>query len=84
MKIHSKIKCRSSERRCSIKKRSQKFRNIHREIPVLESLFNKVAGLQVLRAPNYKTSPNGYFKNLKLNQGATEMFISEFAIKENL
>ena len=51
---------------------------------MLESLFNKVAGLQVLRAPNYKTSPNGYFKNLKLDQGATEMFISEFAIKENL
>ena len=26
---------------------SQKFRNIHRKTPVLESLFNKVAGLQV-------------------------------------
>ena len=51
---------------------------------MLESLFNKVAGLQVLRAPNNKTSPNGYFKNLKLDQGAIEMFISEFATNESL
>ena len=28
---------------------SQKFRNIHREILVLECLFNKIAGLQVSR-----------------------------------
>ena len=30
--------------RCSVK-----FRNIHRKIPVLESLFNKVSGVQACR-----------------------------------
>ena len=36
---------RSIHQRCSIKKScSQKCRNIHRKTPVLESLFNKVAG----------------------------------------
>ena len=29
------------------KKTSEKFRNIHRKIPVFESLFNQAAGLQV-------------------------------------
>ena len=37
---------RSSHRRCFIKKLFLKFRNIFRKTPVLESLFNKFAGLQ--------------------------------------
>ena len=55
----SKVSNRSLKKKnelidCSFEKRpftdvlenkySQKFRNIHREAPVLESLFNKVAG----------------------------------------
>ena len=39
-------KTRSSHRRCSLKKMFQKFRKLHRKTPVLESLFNKVAGLK--------------------------------------
>ena len=31
-----------------------KFRNILRNTPVLESLFNKVAGLQVVKSPKVK------------------------------
>ena len=37
---------RSNHRRCSIKKLFLKICNIHRKRPALESLFNKVAGLQ--------------------------------------
>ena len=33
-------------RRCSEKYALLNFRNIHRKIPMLESLFNKIAGLQ--------------------------------------
>ena len=33
-------------RRCSVKKVFSKFSHIHRKTPVLESLFNKFAGLQ--------------------------------------
>ena len=37
---------RSSHRRCSIKNVVvKKFRNVHRETPVLESLLNKIAAL---------------------------------------
>ena len=40
-------KCRSSHRKCSEKKGVlKKFNKLHRKIPVLESLFNTVAGLQ--------------------------------------
>ena len=40
-------KCRSSHRKCSEKKDVlKKFNKLHRKIPVLESLFNTVAGLQ--------------------------------------
>ena len=57
---------------------------------MFESLFDKVAGFQVLRTPILKKSAKGCLvynislKTLKLNQGATEMFISEFEIKESL
>ena len=54
-------KFRSSQRKCSVKKVfleilqiSQKFRKIHRKTPVLESFFNKVAGLGFLRTPILK------------------------------
>ena len=36
----------SSHRRCSMKKLFLQFCNIHRETPMLKSLFNKVAGLR--------------------------------------
>ena len=48
-----------------------KFYNIHRKTSVLESLLNKVAGLQVLRTPILKNicerllSAKCVFKNLK-------------------
>ena len=57
---------------------------------MLECLFDKVAGLQVLRSPILKKSANGCLvynmslKTLKLDQGATEMFFSEFDNKETL
>ena len=57
---------------------------------MLGSLFNKVHGLQVLRTPILKTSAKGCLvhnmslKTYKLDQGATEMFISEFKNKESL
>ena len=38
---------RESQQRCSIKKVVLKTQNFYRKTPVLESLFNKVAGLQV-------------------------------------
>ena len=41
------VMVRSSHRRCSVKNgSSSKFRKFYRKIPVLESLFRKVAGLQ--------------------------------------
>ena len=52
--------------------------------------FDEVAGFQVLRTPILKKSANGCLvhnislKTLKLDQGATEIFISEFEIKESL
>ena len=57
---------------------------------MLESPFNKVEGLQVLRTPILKTYAKGCLvhnmssKTLKLDQGATEMFISELKNKESL
>ena len=54
---------------------------------MLESLFDEVAGFQVLRTPILKKFANGCLvhnislKTLKLDQGPTEMFISEFEIK---
>ena len=57
---------------------------------MLASLFDEVADFQVLRTPILKKSANGCLvhnislKTLKLDQGATEMFISEFEIKESL
>ena len=43
-------------RRCSVKVGVlKKFRKFHRQTPVLDSLFNKVAGLQV---GNIKTNSN--------------------------
>ena len=36
--------CRSSHRKCSIKKAVLKVLNIHRKRPMLESPFNKVQG----------------------------------------
>ena len=56
---------------------------------MLECLFVKLAGLQILRSPILKKSANRCFvynmslKTLKLEQGATEMFISEFENKES-
>ena len=53
LRLHStsnemlQIRHRSNHWRCSVKKRcSLKFCNIHSKTPVLESLFNKVAGLR--------------------------------------
>ena len=62
---------RSSHRRCFVKKRySWKFRKFYRKTPVLESLFNKVAGLcfpvkfaKFLRAPILKNTYGGCFCN---------------------
>ena len=54
------------------------------------SLFDEVAGFQVLRTLILKKSANGCLvhnislKTLKLDQGATEMLISDFEIKESL
>ena len=39
-KLKKCLNCRSSHQRCSI----EKFHNIHRKTPALESLFNRVAG----------------------------------------
>ena len=56
----------------------------------MECLFDKVAGIQVLKSPILKKSANGCLvynmslKTLNLDQGATEMFISEFENKESL
>ena len=56
----------------------------------MECLFDKVAGIQVLRSPILKKFANGCLvcnmslKTLTLDQGATEMFISEFENKESL
>ena len=43
----------SSHRRCSVKKVFLKFRKIGMKTPVLESLFNKVTGLQACRTNFY-------------------------------
>ena len=57
---------------------------------MLECLFDKVAGLHVLKSPILKKCANGCLvynmslKTLKPDQGATEMFISEFENKESL
>ena len=40
---------------------SEKFRNIHRKTSVLESLFNKIAGLQVFSCEYCDISKNGFF-----------------------
>ena len=47
---------RNSHQRCSIKKAVflKKFRTIHTKTPVLESLFNKVAGLKAWRLEGLK------------------------------
>ena len=44
--IPMNLKYRSSDRSCSSNKFSEKLRNIHRKIPVLESLFNKISGVK--------------------------------------
>ena len=57
---------------------------------MLESLLNKVEGVQILKTPILKISmndcwvPNMSLKAQNLDQGATEMFISEFENKESL
>ena len=57
---------------------------------MLEPLFNKVEVLQVLRTPILETSANDclvrnmYLNTWELDQGAIEMFISEFEDKESL
>ena len=54
---------------------------------MLESLFDKVAALQVLRTPILKKPTNGCLVHnisLKLDQDATEMFTSKFVNKESL
>ena len=44
----SKLKGKTEAGMCFIKKRSSKFRKIHRKAPVLEPLFNKVVkGMQL-------------------------------------
>ena len=42
----SNVTLKSSQRRCCIKKAALKFSNIYRKTLLLESLFNKFAGLQ--------------------------------------
>ena len=57
---------------------------------MLESLFNKVEGLQFLRTPISKTSAKDWLvhnmslKTWKLDQGATDLFILEFENKESI
>ena len=57
---------------------------------MLESLFKKDESLQNLRRSISKTSANGCLvhnmssKAYKIDQGATEMFISEFEYEESL
>ena len=46
MKGHNLIGSEAATRDVIQKNSSKNFRNIHRKTPVLESLFNKVAGLQ--------------------------------------
>ena len=72
LKIKSKPKCRSSQRKCSRKKAVLKnFAYIHRKAIVLEPLFNKVVGLQVLRTPTLKNTwervLKWIFKNLNIS-----------------
>ena len=68
----NKIKCRSSQRTCSVTKAPFKNFVIFTE----KHLYCSLAGFQVLRTPILKTSG--------LDQGATEMFILEFKNKESL
>ena len=42
-------------RRCSAKKLSEKFRTVHREIPVLESLSNTVKYIQAVWLSTFVT-----------------------------
>ena len=57
---------------------------------MFESLFKKVENLQVLRTPILKICANGCLvhnmslNTKKLDQGAIEMFVSEFENKESL
>ena len=44
----------SSHRRCSVKKVLLKFRKFHRKTPVLDSLFNKVAGVFLRNLRNFQ------------------------------
>ena len=46
IKFLMNLKYRGSHRWCFLKKLYYKLRNIHKKISVLESLFNKVTGLQ--------------------------------------
>ena len=65
-----KFLLRSSHHGCSIKKTVlKKSGNIHRKTPVLESLFNKVAGLQscnfIKKRPQHMCFPMNIAKFLK-------------------
>ena len=57
---------------------------------MLESLFNKVEGLQFLRTPISETSAKDWLvhnmslKTWKLDQSATDLFILEFENKESI
>ena len=77
------IKCRSSQRKCSIKKAVLKYFAIFTGKHLCWSLF--LIKLQTLNICFQKISANGclvYNMSLKeLEQGATEMFISEFEKK---
>ena len=61
---------RSSHRNCTVKKCYWKFEKFHKKIPVLEFIFNKVAGLRACNF-NEKDSNAGFsckiFKNFKNN-----------------
>ena len=53
----------SSLRKCSIKKCSKRFCKFHRKAPMLESLFNKIAGLKACNFIKNKLQHCGIFKS---------------------
>ena len=60
-------------KRCSAKKLSKKLHKIHNKIPVLESLFNTVEGVQAVRL--------GTLLNINLCTGVLEPAVSKCFLK---
>ena len=61
---------RNSHQSCYCKNKEgvsqKKFRNIHRKTPVLESLFNKVTGLQLKKRFQHRCFPGNIAKFLRI------------------